>query len=461
VILVKSRLFGYMPAAIAPFDIVILTNGPGEVATWVKPVVQALKNRCQTASSADLATHIRISVLLSPCPHASGKEHTTLAQYPEVDRVQSADHFFKFLLTGKTAEQWDWHPQGVVVFLGGDQLYTVMIAKRLGYRTVTYSEWDARWPHWIDHFGVMQAALIQKAPARYRHKFTLVGDLMADVQSSAPRTEITEALGCSVDDDIIGFLPGSKPLKLGVGVPLLLAIAQSLYQSLDQSLDQSLHACAPTEKQRQYVIGVAPNLTLPELMRYTNAHENPAMALMNAPPVKLIQPDRGLPYLQLQDGPKIFLWQRFPALDLFSQCTLCFTTIGANTAQLGALATPMIVLLPTQQLDGLKVIDGLAGMLVRLPGVGAVARKILTPLIISATQKSGKLFAWPNIWAKRKVVPELLGPITAEAVSSLAHDYLTHREKLDDMRQTLRSLRGPAGAADKMAKLILETVYYL
>ncbi len=440
-----------MPA-IAPFDIVILTNGPGEVATWVKPVVQALQNRCKQASSADAAADIRISVILSPCPHASGQEHVTLAQYPEVDRVQSADHFFKFLLTGQTAEHWDWHPQGVVVFLGGDQLYTVMIAKWLGYRTVTYSEWDARWPYWIDRFGVMQEALISKASARYRHKFALVGDLMADVQSSAPRTEITEALGCSVEDDIIGFLPGSKPLKLGVGVPLMLAIAQQLSQTHNPA------------KQCQYVIGVAPNLTLAELMRYTDADENPAMALMNAPPVQLIQPECGLPYLQLQDGtedgPKIFLWQRFPALDLFSQCSLCFTTIGANTAQLGALATPMIVVIPTQQLDGLKVIDGLAGVLVRLPGVGAVARKILTPLIINATLKSGKRLAWPNIWAKREVVPELLGPITAVEVSRLAEDYLTHREKLDDMRQALRNLRGPAGAADKMAQLILETVYY-
>ncbi len=446
-----------MRDSMAPIDVVILTNGPGEVTTWVKPVVQALDRALRSyvpPRTEKASPDIRISVMLSPCPHASGQEPMTLAQYPEVDRVQGAEHFFKFLLTGKTAEGWDWHPQGVVVFLGGDQLYTVLVAQRLGkgYRTVTYAEWEGRWPSWIDRFGVMRDDIIQKAPERYQHKFAVVGDLMADVQAIAPRSDITEALGCSVEDDIISFLPGSKPLKLGVGVPLMLAIAQQLSQYHESEN-------APT-KQPQYVIGVAPNLTLPELMRYTDADANPAMALMNAPAVKLIQPERSLPYLQLQDGPKIFLWQRFPALDLFSQCSLCFTTIGANTAQLGALATPMIVVIPTQQLDGLKVIDGLAGVLVRLPGVGTVARKILTPLIIRATQKSGKLFAWPNIWAKREVVPELLGAITAQEASELAQDYLTHREKLDDMRQTLRSLRGPAGAADKLAKLILETVYY-
>ncbi len=422
-----------------PTDVVILTNGPGEVATWVKPVVQAIRQQVPASS-------LRISVVLSPCPHASGQEHTTLQQYPEVNRVQSANHFFKFLLTGKTADGWDWYPNGVVVFLGGDQLYTVMVAKRLGYRTVTYAEWDARWPSLIDSFGVMSADLMEKASAQHQHKFTLVGDLMADVQATAARSDITQALECEPDTEIIGFLPGSKPTKLLMGMPFMLAIAQTL------------HRQHPTA---HYVLGVAPNLTLPELMRYTDpSQNNSAIALFQAPPVTLIEPEDSLPYLHIQDGPKIFLWQRFPALDLFSQCTLCFTTIGANTAQLGALATPMIVVIPTQQLDGLKVMDGLAGLLARLPGVGAIARKLITPLVISAAKKSGKLFAWPNIWAKREIVPELFGPIMPIDATTLAHDYLTHPQKLEDMRQTLRDLRGPSGAAHKMADLILETVNY-
>ncbi|MGB3300197.1 MAG: lipid-A-disaccharide synthase [Phormidesmis sp.] len=427
-----------------PIDIVILTNGPGEVATWVKPVVQSLRVKADNTKSS-----IRISVMLSPCPHASGQEPLTLAQYPEVDRVQSASHFFKFLLTGKTAGSWDWHPQGVVVFLGGDQLYPVLVSRRLGYRSVTYAEWEARWLSLIDCFGVMQPNLIEKAPARYRHKLTLVGDLMADVQATARRQDITDALGCDEADQIIGFLPGSKPVKLSVGMPLLLAIAYHLHTQQP-----------PTGNRLQHVISVAPNLTIPELMRYTDPAKNPAAALVNFPPISLIEPHTGLPYIQIKNGPKVFLWQQFPALDLFSQCALCLTTIGANTAQLGALATPMIVLLPTQQMDGAKVLDGLPGLIARTPGLGAIARKFITPLIIRTVQKSGKRFAWPNIWAKREVVPELLGHITAEAVGAIARDYLTHPQKLDDMRQTLRDLRGPSGAADKMAALILETVNY-
>jgi hypothetical protein len=431
-------------SVIAPIDILILSNGPGEVATWVKPVVRSLRQKAPDHST------LRISVILAPCPHASGQEHSTVAQYAEVDRVQSAEHFFKFLLTGKTVAGWDWHPHGAVVFLGGDQFFTLLIARRLGYQKLVYAEWDARWLSQMDGFGVMQADLKQKAPARYQHKFTVVGDLMADVQTTANRAEIMQALGIPASSELIGFLPGSKPAKLGPGVPLALAIAQILHRQRPSA---------------HYVIGLAPNLTLADLTRYLNAESNPLVKVMQGPSATLVEPGTtepktSLPYLQIENGPKVFIWQRFPALDLFSQCALCFTTVGANTAQLGALAVPMIVLLPTQQLDGLKLWDGLPGLIARAPGIKTIARRFISPLIVKSLQKSNRLFAWPNLWAKREVVPELLGPITADQVSPLALDYLNHPEKLAEISQTLRQLRGPAGAADKMASLILEAVDY-
>ncbi len=418
-------------------DIVILSNGPGEVATWVKPVVRSLHQK---------APNHRISVILSPCPHASGKEPVILANYPEVDRIQSAPNFFKFLLTGKTADSWDWSPKGIVVFLGGDQLYTVMVAKRLGYRTITYAEWDARWTGMVDRFGVMQAKILDKVPKARQHKFTVVGDLMGDVQAIADRTEITDILGCDPAADIIGFLPGSKPIKLEMGVPMLLAIAQII------------HSHQPSSQALQYVIGVAPNLTLDDLVAYIDPALNDAVTLLNAPAVTLHEPKTGLPYWQIEDGPKIHLWQRFPALDLFSQCQMCFTTVGANTAQLAALATPMIVLLPTQKLDAMQIAEGWPRLVSQLPGLRAIARKIIGPLLLKGLQKSHKYFSWPNIAAKGKVVPELFGTVTPQQAANVALDYIEHPEKLEQVRQSLRSLRGPAGAADKMANLILETV---
>ncbi len=156
-------------------DIVILSNGPGELITWVRPVVQQLRQQ----ANIDL----RISVILSPCPHATGKEVAIARSYPEVDRVQPPEYFWRFLLWGKTAENWHWYPQGVVLFLGGDQFFTVAVGKRLGYRTVIYAEWDARWWRWIDKFGVMKPEVFAQVSPKYADKFTVVGDLMNEVRS--------------------------------------------------------------------------------------------------------------------------------------------------------------------------------------------------------------------------------------------------------------------------------------
>ena len=82
-------------AFMVKFDLVILSNAPGEVSTWVRPVVKCLREQL-----GDRNDKVRISVLLSPCPHSTGKEAEIALNYPEVDRVLPPDRFFSFLLWG-------------------------------------------------------------------------------------------------------------------------------------------------------------------------------------------------------------------------------------------------------------------------------------------------------------------------------------------------------------------------
>lgn len=147
------------------------------------------------------------------------------------------------------------------------------------------------------------------------------------------------------------------------------------------------------------------------------------------------------------------MWTRSPAYDLLSQCRLCLTTVGANTAELGALAVPMIVLLPTQQLDAMRAWDGLPGLLANLPGVGTAMAKAINWTILHLPRR---LYAWPNIWAKSEVVPELVGKLQAADVADMVLDLLAHPEKLAQMSDRLRSIRGEAGAAQKLATLVRE-----
>ncbi|HAC64563.1 MAG TPA: lipid-A-disaccharide synthase [Cyanothece sp. UBA12306] len=411
-----------------PTDILILSNGPGEVTTWVRPVVKALREKL-----GENRSQIRISVMLSPCPHATGQESAIASRYREVDRVQSSEHFFSFLVWGRTADDWDWRERGIVLFLGGDQFYPVLIGQRLGYRTVIYAEWEARWYRWINHFGVMNEAVIKDIPPVYRHKLTVVGDLMADITPQQvlkfPKSETSP---------LIAILPGSKPGKLMQGVPLCLAIAEAVYQQNPQT---------------RFIIPVAPTLDLPQLADFADPTKNPLVIKMGGVTGKLVIGDPQIsqpPVLKTPTGLEIELITDFPAHDYLCQCCLALTTVGANTAELGALGIPMIVLLPTQQLDAMRTWDGIPGMLANLPLVGGIFAKAINKMVV----QQGRLFAWPNLWAKEEIVPELVGELQGSDVAQLVLDWLDNPEQLQLIRDRLVQVRGESGAAKRIAAIL-------
>jgi lipid A disaccharide synthetase len=413
---------------IQPIDIIILSNAPGEVTTWVRPVVRSLR-----AKLGDDRSSVRISVIMSPCPNASGREVQILKTYSEIDRVQAAEYFTKFLGWGKTAENWDWRDKGVVIFLGGDQFFPVVIGKRLGYKTVVYAEWAARWQGSIDRFAVMNEQVIEKVKPQYRDKFTVVGDLMVESQSSLN----SDVIKSQNDQITIGLLVGSKVAKLGMGLPLMLAIAEYIQAEYPQV---------------KFIIPLAPTIDLATISKYGDPVNNPAIAMVNGATSTLEQNETGF-YLQTPSGLTVALHTDFPAYDLLTQCTLCLTTIGANTAELGALGVPMIVILPMQQLDAMRAWDGGLGILVNLPLIGSPIAKLVNTIAFR-TLNNRKL-AWPNIWAnQREIVPELIGYLDAKTVADFTIDYLKHPEKLATMKAELRQVRGEAGAADKLAAIV-------
>ena len=416
-------------------DIVILSNGPGEVTTWVRPVVKALRQELGSDKE-----QTRISVILSPCPHSTGKEAAIALSYPEVDRVQDAEYFTQFLLWGKTADNWDWHNQGVVIFLGGDQFFTLLIGKRLGYRTVVYAEWDARWYRWLDHFAVMKPEVIAKVPQQFHHRFTVVGDLMADVvleASGAGEDEEDQGDKEGGEDLVVGFLPGSKSAKLMQGVPLCLAIADYL-----KTLKPNI----------KFIIPVAPTLELDALGSFANPEQNSLITKLGWVSGELISTntEQEIPYLLTSGGTKVDLLTEFPAYNSLLKCQLCVTTVGANTAELGSLAIPMLVLLPTQQLDAMRSWDGIPGILANLPLIGSVFAKLINWLVL----RQKRLFAWPNIWAKSEIVPELVGNLDPKEIAEKIVNYLENPEELTQIRDRLIAVRGNRGASQKIASIV-------
>lgn len=404
--------------------IVLVCNGPGELTTWVRPLARRLQAEMPLRPDC-LGAPTGLQLVLVPCPNATGSEHRVAAAMGLFERIIPAARFWWLLL--RPRRYGPWPRRGVVVFLGGDQFWTVLLSARLGYRHITYAEWVARWPRWNDSIAAMGPAAADRLGGRWRHRCQVVGDLMADLSDSA-RDEQPLPPG-----DWLALMPGSKRAKLQVGMPFLLETADRLA------------AIRPTCR---FLLPVAPTTSVQELLAYAGP-ENPIASAYSAGEPQLQQSEQGLAFITTS-GTRILLIEQQPAHGVLSQCRLALTTVGANTAELGALAVPMIVLVPTQHLHVMQAWDGGIGLLARLP----ILRWLLGMALTAWRMRHHGFLAWPNISAGRLVVPERVGAITPEQIAEEAADWLNQPARLEGMRDDLRSLRGQPGAVAALAGMV-------
>jgi len=405
---------------------VLVSNGPGELSTWVRPLAERL-HRLQPLRPQQSNAACTLHLVLVPCPNATGQEHAVARSWGLFERVVPAKRFWWLLL--RPRRHGFWPRQGVVVFLGGDQFWTVLLSARLGYRHLTYAEWVARWPRWNDQVALMGSAAASRLAPRWRSRAQVVGDLMADLPDAARQANPLAPGGTWV-----ALLPGSKRAKLQVGVPFLLATVDRLAWILPDC---------------RFLLPGAPTTSPRELWAYGSS-SNPLAPLYLSGEPQLEESAEGELLLRTAAGTPVRLETGHPAHGPLSQCALALTTVGANTAELGALGVPMIVLVPTQHLHLMQAWDGGVGLLARLPFL----RHLLGVALTAWRMRHRGFLAWPNISAGRLVVPERVGAITPEEIATEAADWLANPERLDGVREDLRSLRGQPGAVEAVARMV-------
>ena len=110
--------------------VVIVSNGPGELTTWVNPVVDEL-NKIKKSVYDHNKLDFTLRLVLVPCPNATGKEFLVANSWNKFELITKAESFWKLLI--RPSSFANWPKKGVVIFLGGDQFWSVLLAKRLGY----------------------------------------------------------------------------------------------------------------------------------------------------------------------------------------------------------------------------------------------------------------------------------------------------------------------------------------
>ncbi len=411
--------------------VVIVSNGPGELVTWVKPVLDYLIKQKSKSINLNIPNY-KLVLSLVPCPNATGKEYTVASDWQILDLIIPAKNFLKLLL--KPSLFGSWPRNGVVVFLGGDQFWNVLLAKRLGYESITYAEWIARWPRWNLHIAAMNEEVRNIIPKKFKKKCQVIGDLMADVKNNlSPIHEIN-------DKKWIAILPGSKKAKLSIGIPFFLEVADRIKECGDNI---------------NLMIPIAPTTELEDFIFFQSA-KNPITKYYssNIKSIKKIENSIFNYVLETCKNTKIFILQQNSNHNILSQCKLALTTVGANTAELAAINLPMIVVLPTQHLNAMNAWDGIFGIIGRIKLLNRIQIFIIKRWYL----KNNKFLAWPNIKANKQIIPERVGIITPKDISDEAIYLLNEKNLLVEQKLNLLKMRGKKGAVKKLSNLILETI---
>lgn len=394
--------------------ITMISNGPGELATWVRPVVQVLRTALPEA---------RLRIALVPCPYASGNEAETIASWGGDIEVWKPEETLRHLFLGGVRPH-----AGVVLFMGGDQAFGVLLAKRLRQSLLMYTETTGRWAPFVSRFLTSDSDVsvrLQKkrVPAE---KVAMVGNLMVDaVRRDRDPRQTRFALGLNSDSMVIGLLPGSKPFKVKFITPLLLRAAELM------------HAENP---ELQFVLHQSPWTPLAQIAEA--ASNERYAAVTGGTTAKLVtHDDRATLVTPL--GAQIRVLPPEHHLAGMAIADLALTVPGTNTAELAILGVPMLVLLPLNKPEEIPL-DGLPGHVGRIPVLG----KWLKRQLVQAVARRTSFTALPNVRAGRMVTPELKGVFPPEEVSRTALELLASPSRRRDIMLDLSHAMGPAGAAE-------------
>ena len=128
--------------------------------------------------------------------------------------------------------------------------------------------------------------------------------------------------------------------------------------------------------------------------------------------------------------------------------------MGANTAELAAISLPMLVVLPTQHLNMMNAWDGIFGVIGKISFIN----RFISFIIKNFYFRKKKFFAWPNIKAKKMIVPERIGNISPRTIAREVLYLMQNRDQLKSISDNLLKERGEKGAAKKLAYIIFDSI---
>jgi hypothetical protein len=420
-----------------PVNIIITVNSPGEVAGWLKPAVQAIKA---------LSFQTSITVFIPPCTFASGGEIGVVQSLPEVDRAYGPREFIRYILFGGSLPGFQPGSTGVVLFLGGDLTYAMLLSKKLHYPAIAYTEGLANWTQSFARFATPYPKMGERILAKGvpERNMRVIGNLMQDaIQPRITGDQVRQALGIG-RRPLLLMMPGSRPAHFEYMVPFLLEVAGHIQKAIPEIAVAFSISSFITD-------GHLKNLSGPfaELFGQTTEYI-PGQTLDEGATLGTGRGTTG--FFKTKNGGLIPAW-RGCQYELMAAADLAISLPGTNTFELAACGIPMIVVVILNYPERIPL-EGIPGIIGNIPVIGREIKRRLLPKLLA----KAKFTAWPNRLAQDFVVPELRGVVSAEAVSAEVARLLSDSDEYQRIARQLKTMAGESGAAERLARLVQEVL---
>lgn len=402
----------------------ITSNGPGELAGWVRPLARALE-RLQPATE--------LSLFFVPDDYATGREPEIAHALFPAARIVAPREYVRFALGHSVPDA----PQraDVVQYLGGDLMHAARVHARLGGVACTYKFSRPRYARTFARAFALDERNVAELErcGTPRERIALVGNLAVDGALAEVAGPIS---GASGDGELapggVLFMPGTRRHEIANLIPFFLAVALRL---------------ARLRPELPVGFGLSPFTSDAELERALEAGGHPKVWGARG---RLAGANGGVA-IEDCDG-RVRLPIVHDALRHAVEATLVVTIPGTKCIELAALGVPAIVCVPLNAPE-VAVINGPLQYIGRLPVAGTLLKRAAALQVESRFP----LAAQPNIDAGEQLMPELRGTLTPGYVAERIAAYAN-----DDGARAAASLRlrelyvAHAGAAERMARSLLE-----